>query len=231
MMRSEIMEMLGINNDRMKYITKTNQLDEELKLNGYKLEKQYKDGRNIIFEVSALDKIDESEEYEIYQNQIGVRDKETHMVYSEERITTGLQKSRSQFLRDLNSEKKPTPSYKTASKWDGYLIDFEAMQKDKTVYLLFNPNDETFEEITKERYNAFWRDSKECMYQLSHNKARYKKNEISEGTYDNNQYIIMNNLGQEQGTVALKFDTYKEFTNTKKMLDMIKKSKNRRLVN
>ena len=57
---------------------------------------------------------------------------------------------------------------------------------------------------------------------------KYKGIQITESTYENNRYMILNNLGNECGVIAMKFDTYKEYTNTLSMLEMIKKHKARR---
>lgn len=225
MSRTEIMERLNITNDRMKYLVNKNKLSNELLLIGFKLENTYKDGRNTIYEVS----VKEIDEIEVYQADRNIKKKDEHIIYVEERLTEGgLKKPRRSFVRELKKEKDVDISESTARRFDNMLIEDECMIKDRKVYLFFNPFDEVFTEISEEEYKAFWRDCSECKYQLSHNHARYKRNEISETVYENNKYIIMNSLGKERGVVALKFDTYKEYTNTKTMLDMIKKHKNRR---
>ena len=60
---------------------------------------------------------------------------------------------------------------------------------------------------------------------MRHNYLRYKKGEISEKTYDNNKYIFINELGNKEGVVAIKYPTYKEYLNTKQTLEMIRKHK------
>ena len=222
--KSELLEMLGINNDGYKYLVKTNQLEYKLSLLGYKIENKYKDGRNMIFELSVV----EIDDFEVYQDSKNIRNKEEHMEYVEERLENGMDKTRRSVVKTVNERTGMSLSESKAKRYDRMLLEDECMVKDGTVYLLFNPKTETFEEITKEGYKAFWRDNKECEYQLSHNHYRYTHNEISESTYENNRYMILNNLGNECGVIAMKFDTYKEYTNTLSILEMIKKHKARR---
>ena len=222
--KSELLELLGITNDGYKYLVKTNKLDYKLSLKGYKLENKYKVGRNLIFELSLI----EIDDFEVYQNDRNIRNKEEHMEYVEERLESGMDKTRRSVVKSVNEKTGLSISESSAERYDRMLIEDECMIKDGTVYLLFNPKTETFEEITKGRYKAFWHDNKECEYQLSHNHYRYTHNEITESTYENNRYMILNNLGNECGVIAMKFDTYKEYTNSVSMLEMIKKHKARR---
>ena len=222
--KSELLELLGINNDRYNYLVKTNQLDHKLSLLGYKIENKYKDGRNMIFELSLV----EIDDFEVYQDDRNIKNKEEHMEYVEERLERGMTKTRRSVVKSVNEKTGMSLSESKAKRYDKMLIEDECMVKDGTVYLLFNPKTETFEEITEEGYKAFWRDNKECEYQLSHNHYRYTHNEINESTYENNRYMILNNLGNECGVVAMKFDTYKEYTNSVHMLEMIKKHKVRK---
>ena len=53
--KSELLELLEINNDRYKYLVKTNQLEEKLTLKGYKIKTKYKKGRNTIFELILIE--------------------------------------------------------------------------------------------------------------------------------------------------------------------------------
>ena len=222
--KSELLELLGINNDRYNYLVKTNKLDHKLSLLGYKIENKFKDGRNMIFELSLV----EIDDFEVYQDSKNIKNKEEHLEYVEERLENGMDKTRRSVVKTVNERTGMSLSESKAKRYDRMLLEDECMVKDGTVYLLFNPKTETFEEITKEGYKAFWRDNKECEYQLSHNHYRYTHNEISESTYENNRYMILNNLGNECGVIAMKFDTYKEYTNTLSILEMIKKHKARR---
>lgn len=222
--KSELLELLEINNYGYKYLVKTNQLDYKLSLKGYKLENTFKIGRNVIFELSLI----EIDDFEVYQNDRNIRNKEEHMEYIEERLESGMMNTRRSVIKSVNEKTGITVSESSAMRYDRMLIEDECMVKDGTVYLLFNPKTETFEEITKEGYKSFWRDNKECEYQLSHNHYRYTHNEITESTYENNRYMILNNLGNECGVIAMKFDTYKEYTNSVSMLEMIKKHKARK---
>lgn len=217
-MREEIKCLLGINNDRMKYLVKRNKLNYELEVAGYKLITSYKDGRNTMYELEPI----EIDEWLQYQSLRKIKKREEHTEYVENRITKGLSSSRRAFVKDLSIE----ISESTAKRYDDMLLEDEIMIKDRTVFLLFDPKLEEFEEITEQEYKKFWANVSECRYQLSHNQFRYKRNQITEETYDANKYIFMNALGKEEGTVALKFNTYKEYTNTLHALEMIKKHRN-----
>ena len=215
MMREEIKSLLGISNDRMKYLIKRNKLNYELEVVGYKLITSYKDGRNAIYELEPI----EADEWLQYQSHRKIKKKEEHTEYVENRITKGLTSPRRDFVKNLNIDISET----TAKRYDDMLLEDEIMIKDRTVFLLFDPELEEFKEITEKEYKRFWADVSECRYQLSHNQFRYNRNEITEETYDANKFIFMNALGKEEGVVALKFDTYKEYTNTLNTLERIKK--------
>ena len=218
MMREEIQELLSVNNNRMKYLIKNNKLEYELNNIGYSIINKYKSGRNTVYELQTIN-IDEWEQYQHYMN---IKKKDEHTEYVEKRLSPiGLASPRSKFLKDNNIG----ISESSAIRYDHMMLDDEMMIKDKTVYLLFNPSEQSFKEITKEEYNQYWRESIECKYQLGHNKMRFNKGLIPESTYEANNFIYLSALGKEKGSVALKFDTYKEYTNTLRALEMIKKHK------
>ena len=218
MSREEVQLMLGANNDRMKYLIRHKKLDAELNKHGYTLVGQYKDGRYTFYDLSKI----AVDEWEIYQSIKKIKKKEEHTEYVEKRLSPdGLSSPRSKFIRENNIDISET----SAMRYDKMMLEEEMMIKDKTVYMLFNPKDQSFKEITKEEYNLFWRDSSECQYHLAHNKLRFKKGLIPESTYESNNFIYLSTLGKEKGSVALKFDTYKEYTNTLNTLDMIKRHK------
>lgn len=215
MMREEVKSLLGVSNDRMKYLIKINKLNNELEVLGYKLITSYRDGRNTIYELEPIE-IDEWLQYQSYRN---IKKREEHTEYVENRITKGLSSPRRDFVKNLSIDISET----TAKRYDDMLLEDEIMVKDRTVFLLFDPELEEFKEITEEEYKQFWASVSECRYQLSHNQFRYSRNEITEKQYDANKFIFMNALGKEEGSVALKFDTYKEYTNTLNTLEQIKK--------
>lgn len=218
MSREEVQLMLGINNDRMRYLTKHNKLESELRNYGYTIVGKYKDGRYTFYDLKRIN----VDEWEVYQSIKKIKKKEEHTEYVEKRLSPdGLSSPRSKFIRENNIGISET----SAMRYDKMMLEEEMMIKDKTVYMLFNPKDQSFKEITKEEYNLFWRDSSECQYHLAHNKLRFKKGLIPESTYESNNFIYLSTLGNDKGSVALKFDTYKEYTNTLKTLDMIKKHK------
>ena len=222
MTKTELREMLGINNDRFKYLTKTNKLDETLEALGYSISSKYKSGRKTVFELEVIEK----DEWLEYQQARHIQKKEEHTIYVENRITNGLDKPRKSFLKELDIDLSET----TAGRYDKMLVEDEIMKKDGEVYLLFNPNTQEFTEISHEEYKQFWKDASECRYQLSNNYARYKRGDIPESTYESNKYLFMNQLGNEKGVVAIKFNTYKEYTNTKQTLELISKHKRLRRV-
>lgn len=220
MTRGEVMDLLGVNNDRMKYLTKNGKLDAELCLHGYSISKTYKIGRNSVYDLKQV-AIDEWDQYQSYRN---IRKKTEHTTYVESRLTTGgMKKPRKSFIKELKSDISPD----TAKRYDDMLVEDEVMIKDKAVYMLFDTNNETFQEISKEEYKQFWGDLGELKEQLAINKQRYNRHEITENTYDSNKTVWMTALGKEKGVIALKYDTYKEYTNTVRVLDMIKKHKAR----
>ena len=56
--------MLDVTNNNLKYIIKNNKLSHRLELKGYKLEAQYKVGRNTVYELSKID----INEFKVIQN-------------------------------------------------------------------------------------------------------------------------------------------------------------------
>ena len=219
MTREEIMALISANNDRMKYLNKNNKLENEIEMYGYKVVKTYKVGRNTVYDLEPT----EVDEWLQYQSARRIKKKQEHTIYVETRLTKGINKPRSKVVKELGVDISET----SARRYDEMLLEDEAMKKSGEVYLLFNPNDFSFTEITKEEYNKFWSDVSELKKILSINKRRFTIREITEAVYDNNKFIYMTKLGKEQGVVALKYDTYSEYINTLKVLEMIEKHKNR----
>ncbi|MEG1009280.1 MAG: hypothetical protein RSF67_05650, partial [Clostridia bacterium] len=218
MTREEIREVLGVGESGMKSIIRREKLQERLEELGYSLVSIERVGLNTMYNLE-LNEIDEWIQYQRYRN---IKKKEEHTEYVENRVTPkGMKYSRRKFLEETKIDISET----TAGRYDKMMLEDEIMQKDEAMYLLFNPKTEEFQEITEEGYKTFWRESHECKYQLAHNKLRYNRKEIPEATYESNYFMIMTHLGKEKGVVALKYDTYKEFTNTIRTLEMIKKHK------
>lgn len=217
MISSELCEMLNVTKECLRAIIKRKKLEERLLEKGYRLINKYKQGRDNIYELEIIEK----DEWSDYQRARNIQKKDEHTIYVENRITNGLDKPRKSFIKELNIEL----SESTAGRYDKMLLEDEIIEEDREVYLLFNPKTSEFTEISEEAYKQFWKDSSECTYQIRHNYARYKRGDIPESTYESNKYLFMTQLGKEKGVVAIKFHTYKEYTNTRRTLELIAKHK------
>ena len=216
MTSNEICELLGVTKRNLKSIISRGKLEDRLIKCRYKLINTYKYGRNNIYELKKMDDIT-WDEYQICKN-ISNNKKEDHTKYTKQRITTGLCDSRAKVI----SDSKSNISSSTAKKYDEMLVEDNVIEFDKTVYFIKNSKTNEWTEISKEGYKNFWSRCSEATYYLNENYRRFKSGEIPRSTYEDTAYAIKDGIANEQGEIALKFNTYKEAENTKRILDMIK---------
>ena len=117
--KTELLDLLEINNDRYKYLVKTNQLEEKLTLKGYKIKTKYKKGRNTIFELILI----ETDEIKIHQDKRSIRKKDEYIEYVKERLSDGLNKTRVDIVKTIKDKKGLFVSESSAGRYDDILVE------------------------------------------------------------------------------------------------------------
>lgn len=215
MTTEEMCDLLSTTKRNFKSILSRGKLDDRLIRVGYKLIKQYKNGKFNLYEIEKIEDLTWIQ-YQTIKNISGDK-KDDHTKYTKCRITTGLKKPRSNVV--CTSEANISNS--TAKRYDEILIQDNVMEFDQTVYFIKNTETGEWEETTKEGYKMFWSRCSEATYYLNENYRRFKKGEIPRSTYEDTSYAIKDVIANKHGEIALKFNTYKEAENTKRILNMI----------
>lgn len=216
MTTDEICSLLNTNKRNLKSITSRGKLEDRLIKVGYRLIKQFKEGRSNVYELEKI--LDVTwDEYQTSKN-ISENKKYDHTKYTEYRITSGLKESRTQAINMSMSD----ISNRTAKRYDDILIEDNVIEFDQTVYFIKNTETGEWVQIDKDGYKRFWSNCSEAAYYLNENYRRFKAGEIPRSTYEDTSYAIKDGIANNQGEIALKFNTYKEAENTKRILDMIK---------
>lgn len=216
MTSDEICEILNTNKRNLKSIQARGKLEDRLIKAGYRLMKQLKEGRNNIYEIEQITDITWNE----YQTSRNISDnkKEDHTKYTEYRITSGLKEPRTQVI----SESMSDISSRTAKRYDDILVEDNIIEFDQTVYFIKNTKTGEWTQVDRDGYKRFWANCSEATYYLNENYRRFRSGEIPRSTYEDTAYAIKDGIANEQGEIALKFNTYKEAENTKRILSMIK---------
>lgn len=213
--KEELSIILDVTTNTLNTIIKRDTLADRLNKKGYKIVDEYKIGRCKAYDIQHIP----ITEWERLQDNYRVQKKEEHTQYSINRLYN-LKQSRTSILRDNDISISGT----TAKRYDDILLNEKAMDKDKHVYFKITDNKEWIE-IDKQAYSNFWIECKEYNYILSKYKKRLRNKEITENTYNLMVQNVYNSIERFKGYMVVKFYTYKEAENTKKIIDMITESK------
>lgn len=212
MTREELRDMLQLTENTMKAVIRRGKLNDRLELNGYKLENTYKLGRNTVYELSIID----TNEWIAIQNKYHIKKKNEHSKYSKARIENG-NSSRSKLIKDNNIH----ISEHSAREYDLILCKEDIMEYDKEVYYLINKGTNEMTEITKEEYNDFWYNNMTARNAINQINKQLDNKEITGKQADVYKHKILEKVDNEEGSIAVKFCTYKQATNAIKILDLI----------
>lgn len=215
MIREEIRNVLNVSEDGLKTIIKRGKLKDRLYSCGLELINEYKSGRSSIYELNPIE-LDYWDKVQTYYN---VKKKNEHTIYTHARLDGGMKKSRASIIRDSDIN----ISGNTAKKFDDILENEGVIMKNGEVYMLYHKENNVFEEITKQEYLTFWKEVKYCKELMADNRKKLLKYEISQDTYDLRTTIILDAVGKECGSIAIKFNTYKEVDDTKELIDLLSK--------
>lgn len=210
--KEELCNMLNVSSKALQHIITRKQLEDRLNKAGYKLVKEYKVGRCKAYDIEIVG-LSEWAKLQLLHN---IKKDKQHTIYSFVRLTN-MQEPRSKLLKDNDIN----ISNATAGHYDKILEDENAMQFDKYVYYKTN-KEGLWEEITRDYYTAFWVELREYKYIVSTYRQRLKKQEITQDTYDLVVSNLYDTIERFKGYMVVKFKTYKEAENTKKVLDMIR---------
>ena len=213
MIREEIRNVLGVSEDGLKGIIKRGKLKDRLCECGLQLINEYKDGRSSVYELSPIE-LDYWDRIQLHYN---VKKKSEHSIYTHARLDGGMGKSRASIIRDSDI----SISGSTAKKFDDILENEGIIMKSEEIYMLYSKLDGSFTEITKEDYYVFWKEVKYCKELMIDNRKKLLKYEISHDTYDLRNVIILDSVGKEKGSIAIKFNTYKEMQDTKDLIVLL----------
>lgn len=215
MIREEVRDVLGVSEGGLKTIIKRGQLKDRLLSCGLELINEYKDGRSSVYELSPIE-LDYWDRIQLHYN---VKKKSEHTIYTHARLDGGMKKSRASIIRDSDIN----ISGNTAKKFDDILENEGVIMKNEEVYMLYHKENNVFEEITKQEYLTFWKEVKYCNELMVDNRRKLLKYEISQDTYDLRTTIILDAVGKECGSIAIKFDTYKELQDTQELIELLSK--------
>lgn len=215
--REELKDILQITENGLKGVIKRKKLKEKLLVYGYKLINTTKEGRNTLYEVEISNK----DKWFIFQDQYNIKSKEEHTKYTEVRLTGngGLQ-PRTKLIHD----NKINISGKTAKRFDGILCKEKAMVFKEESYMLINTLDNSTKEITYEEYSAFWKDNAVARNAIGNINKQLKNGSISDSFADYSKHVILSQVGNDEGVIAVKFHTYEQAENADKILNMINSS-------
>lgn len=218
MIREEICDLLGVSNEGLKTIIRNNKLEDRINNSGYGYTYlgERKDGRSIIYELEC-DKEDDL--WMQFQNFYKIKDKDKHTVYTITRLDN-LDKPRNTVVVISNTQIND----KTARRYDDILINENAMEVDKMVYVKHNLETKQFVEITEEEYKMFWKDNRVLRNAITDVYRRKAKGLLSEGMASYS-IVELTHKSSVDGWVAYKFTSYKELDEAKKLKEWIENSK------
>lgn len=217
MTSDELCELLEISPKTLRNISSNGKLSSKIMSKGYTFIGIEKHGR---FNVYNLHK-EKNYNWSMIQSKYNIKEscKSKHSIYSETRLLH-LESSRRCVMKKTNAG----IAYKTARKYDDILIEEKIMEKNKFVYFLVDIPTDTFTEISENEYKLFWLDNKELNRQLKSNKIRRDNFEISEEAFDYLNYKTFDSFGKKEGTIVIKFMTYKQAENTMEILSELSKN-------
>ena len=216
MTREELRELFKLSENGLKTLIKRDKLEERLYLNGYKLEKQYKEGRYTLYDLSIID----TNEWIKLQQKYNIRKREEHTKYSKARIENG-DSSRNKLLKNYDIH----ISGKIAKEYDTILCKEDIMQLDKEVYYLIKKETGEMIEITNEEFKDFWHNNMTAKNAIEQVDKQLDSKAIPKAIGDIYKHKILEKLDNKEGYIAVTFKTYKQATQAQKFLDLINKLK------
>ena len=217
--RKELCNLLNVTETTLKAIINRKQLEDRLLANGYTLVEERKEGRGKIY---VLKQIEISQKWSSIQkkHKIPKEKLEMHDEYSKTRLEN-MEVPRTKVIEDCNT----SIAYSTASKYDNILVEEQIMEKDETVYYLYNWETKEFsEKITKEAYENYWILNAEFKRRCNELEYKVKNYLISQKQYDALITSTYKEFTQTDRRIAIKFNTYKELEETQEMIRQIKVS-------
>lgn len=214
MTREELCGLLCVTNEGLKTIIRNNKLGDRVRNSGYGYAyiKQRKEGKSVIYELECNK---EDDVWLQFQNYYKIKDKEKHTMYTKTRLDN-LDKPRRTVVTISNTKINDI----TAKKYDNILINENAMEVDKMVYVKHNLETKQFIEINEEDYKMFWKDNRVTKNAINDVYRRKSKGELSEGMASYSIVELTHNSSVE-GWVAYKFTSYKELDEAKKLREWI----------
>lgn len=183
--RCDLLQILGIRNETLKWIIKKEKLSERLREKGYMYLDKIKEGRKVYYIVKEFSVTNYIESLNnVCTGMFNTRKQREFSDYYLYRTLNLDQPITKQFLSKLSNVNK-----NTISKWDSKMIENNIMTKDGFFYVAMkiNPNEEdskpTYELTTKEEYTSFVKNN---LFISKRNKAYddLQSGKIDKVTYD-----------------------------------------------
>lgn len=213
----ELCDILKVNNNTLKGILKRNTLEDRLKEIGYILISTYKVGKYKAYDIKQSE-TNNSTDWDQFQTHYKIRKKDEHTKYTCKRIMpTGLTSSKSSILRDNDIDISLT----TAKRYDSILENEGYIKPGDTVYMMYDSEDNSYIEITKQEYNHYWFINRYAQEQLAELKFKQRRKMITDNDYDSLRDTIVTKVANKTGTIVVKFDTYEALEKSKELIKML----------
>lgn len=216
--RNELAEFLLISTKTLRNLIKDGTLEDRIDRAGYRIVNEYKKSRTIYYEI---EKVRDITEWDIIQYTNRIKKLDEHDLYSNKRIDGGLAHSKSKIIRD----NKIDISINTAKRYDTILEQEGYIEFDKEIYMMYDRETGEYKEIEQGEYKDYWLRNRYANEQLKSIKNKREKYIISENDYDSLRDIIISDVGNKEGTIVMKFDTYTALEKSNELIAMINKSR------
>lgn len=199
--RKDLINILGVNNNGLKSIISRGQLELRLQDKGYKLIKQYKEGRSIMYEV-----VKDSEDKEIYANICQYMFDTNKIDNFADYFLSRMMNLEKPITKEIIS-KKANIHRNTVTKWDNKMLENNILSKDGYFYIAVdyivtsnNEKESIYRLTSKEEYANYMQTSKHAK-----KSAEIKRKYIS-GIIDLDEYtMLQNEIAISQSELERKF--------------------------
>ncbi len=222
--RSELCDLLEVNDNALKSIIKRGKLEDRLNAKGYTLVKQYKEGRNTIYEL-AQKKVSEImkiiKKYDIRKSNEFNRWAKCRLL-----LSNGLTMNRRQIISDCNI----AIDDRTAKKFDDILVEEGLLIQKGNIYARKNRNNigtsgYQWELTTEDYYKNYFAEQGYYTRLLSSYNYKLRNNAISQKEYDS---VINNTYNSLEITNRWEVCRYTEYGKTDKAIRFIALMKNKK---
>ncbi len=219
--REELRDLLQISETTLRQVLARDRLKDRLKLIGFELAREEKCGRNKIYYLNQVPLT----EWGTLQNyyRISEKYKKEHTEYSYARLSH-VEKTKKKLMSEANMEYNKNGRQR-AGNYDKILEAEEAIVRVDYEYAMYDKENNSYKQIDEETYKNFWAENMLARENRAMLRSKRTNYEISEDFYDRANCIIENQVISDNGKIAIKIVSYKEFKNCIELLNKILKHK------